>query len=139
MNEGTGITLDGAKVSGWLQSMIEKPKISAWMGEWVALGYERSGKMVGAVVFDSFTPYECAMHVAVTGRIPRSVVREVFRYPFVTARLRRITASVAESNQKSRDFIERWGFQLEGRKRLGCGSEDELIYGLLRKECRFHV
>ncbi|MGC3959560.1 MAG: GNAT family protein [Verrucomicrobiota bacterium] len=133
------ITLERERVSDWLRDRIVKPRIDAWMGQWVAMGYEQDGVLVGAVVFDSFTPHECAMHVALDGRVPRAVVREVFRYPYVTAGLNRITVSVAESNALSRRLIERWGFRLEGKKRLGCGDEDELIYGLLRQECRLHV
>jgi RimJ/RimL family protein N-acetyltransferase len=133
------IVLDAKRASDWLRQRIAKPTIVAWMGPWVALGYERDGQMIGAVVFDAFTETECAMHVAISAPIPRSVVREVFKYPFVTAKLQRITATVAPSNTASIRLILRWGFKFEGRKRVALGDEDELIYGLLKQECRFHA
>ena len=130
--------MDGNRVSDWLRARIVKPRIEAWMGPWVGMGYETERGLVGAVVFDSFTPFECALHVALAGPIPRPVVREVFRYPFVTVGLKRLSCSVAESNLMSLRLIEKWGFRREGCKRLGLGDENELMYGLLREECRFH-
>lgn len=133
------IVTDAKRVSEWIRSRIEKPKIEAWLGPWVAFGFERDAELVGGVVFDSFTPYECAMHIALIGSIPRFAVRHAFRYPFVTARLQRVTASVAASNGPCLDLIQRWGFVLEGCKRGAFGDEDELIFGLLRQECKLHV
>lgn len=45
--------------------------------------------------------------------------------------LQRLQADVREGNKPVQTIAERFGFEQEGRLRLGAGDEDVLVYGLL--------
>lgn len=131
------------RVQQWVFERI--PKVEGWLGEHrclIAVEQHRAEEVpyiLGAVVYDGFTPYECNLHVVVSDKrcVSRRVLRAVFGYPFKQVGLKRVTAQVAASNEKSQAFVRSLGFMLEGRKRAGMGDEDELIFGLLAEDCRW--
>lgn len=126
-----------AAVGEWVRGHI--PKVQGWVDGFRTLRAELNGQILGAVVYDSFTPYDCNMHIALLDRrcISKRTLKAAFAYPFKQMGLRRVTALIAESNTSSIRFATKIGFRLEGRKRWGLGDEDELIYGLTREACRF--
>lgn len=122
----------------WLLARFD-PKVG-WLGEAKSLAAMDGWKILGVVAYDGFTPHECQMHLAIEDRrcVTRRVLRAVFAYPFTQLKLARVTACVALSNAAILELVQRLGFVYEGRKRCGFGDEDELIFGLLRSECRWH-
>ncbi|WP_230682105.1 GNAT family N-acetyltransferase, partial [Streptococcus pneumoniae] len=60
-----------------------------------------------------------------------------FGYPFNQLGCVRMTSLIRRSNARSRRFCEGLGFQVEGVIRLGFRTEDAILLGLLRSECRF--
>lgn len=124
-------------VGEWVRQHI--PKVQGWAAGFKTMRAELDGRILGAVVYDSFTPYDCNIHIALLDRrcVSKRTLKAVFAYPFNQLRLRRVTALIAESNVQSMRFATKIGFRLEGRKRWGMGDEDELIYGLTREACRF--
>lgn len=122
----------------WVLARFD-PKVG-WLGEAKSIAIMEGWKILGVVAYDSFTPHECQMHLVVDDRRcgTRGVLRAVFGYPFTQLKLARVTACVALSNTAILGLIRRLGFVYEGCKRNGFGDEDELIFGLLRSECRWH-
>jgi len=57
------------------------------------------GEIIGAVVYDAFTPYDCCIHVRLdkSGCKVPGVLKQVFGYPFEQLGLTRITGLVAKS------------------------------------------
>lgn len=96
-------------------------------------------RLLAGVVYDTFTGFSIETHVAAVGKPwTRVFLGEAFRYPFEQLHVARITARVAGSNHVSRAFVERLGFVQEGCVRRGTRSgEDLIIYGMLRRECRW--
>lgn len=68
----------------------------------------------------------------------KQVLKVVFGYPFTQLGLNRVTATIKETNLKSRSLVERLGFILEGElKHYYQTGESAMIYGLLKEDCRW--
>ena len=117
------------------------PHVPSW-GEWYeAIGLERDGELVAAVIFNFFSGADIAMHIAaVPGRrwMTRELLRAAFRYPFVQLGCRRVTGYVPASNTDALRFDRHLGFVQEGVMREALESgEDVIVLGMLRSECRW--
>lgn len=67
-----------------------------------------------------------------------AVFRKVLDYPFRQLAVRRITAEIDLSNERSVRQAQKLGFRMEGRKRqMGAGGGDVGVFGLLPAECPF--
>jgi RimJ/RimL family protein N-acetyltransferase len=100
----------------------------------------RDGEILAVVCYDTFTAFDCHMHIASNGSrrwISRALLREAFAYPFIQCGLRRVTGLVAASNQDAMRFDLHLGFRIEGLCREGAPDGDLFILGMLRRECRF--
>jgi hypothetical protein len=98
------------------------------------------GDFCGGVTISEYRGYDCQISCAVeTSVVWRdSVIRGVFDYVFNQLRCVRCTCMTKKNNKRTRDFLERLGFLLEGRIRRGFdGTADALVYGLLASECRY--
>jgi hypothetical protein len=99
-----------------------------------------NGDFCGGVTISEYRGYDCQISCAVeTSVVWRdSVIRGVFDYVFNQLRCVRCTCMTKKNNKRTRDFLERLGFVLEGRIRRGFdGNADALVYGLLASECRY--
>ena len=112
--------------------------------KFVALIHEWGGEIRAAVFYTDFYPANSIdLHVAaVAGKkwLTSAFLTATFEYPFGQLGLRRVTGRIASSNKRARNFVERIGFTQEGIVREGwpTGDGDDLIiYGMLRRECRF--
>lgn len=125
-------------IDAWILKRIAK--MECFMGQHHTLcAFSAEGDVLAAVAFDSFTPYECCIHLVVDDPlgVTRGTLRGVFQYPFVTCGFERLTALVSDANAASIAFLERVGFKLEGRKRKAIDGCDEMVYGMLKSECRW--
>lgn len=79
----------------------------------------------------------CAAHKGAFWCVP-DVLSHVFGYPFLQLGTRRITAPIGAKNYAACSTAEKLGFKLEGRMReADRAGADVLIYGMLRRECRW--
>ena len=118
------------------------PHVPSW-GEWYeAIGLERDGELVAAVIYNFYSDCDIAMHIAaVPGRrwLNREFLRAAFRYPFVQLEVQRVTGYVPEKNVDALRFDLHLGFVQEGRMREALpGGEDVIVLGMLERECRWH-
>lgn len=125
-------------IDAWILKRIDK--MHSFMGDHHTLcAFDADGTVLAAVAFDSFTPYECCIHLVVDD--PRGVtpltLRKVFSYPFLECGFQRLSATVPRLNYASRAFLRRVGFKHEGVKRNAIDGEDELLFGMLKTECRW--
>ena len=106
-----------------------------------AIGWERDGRIVAAVVFDQFYWPSICGHIASDGSrawASREFLHAMFDYPFRQLKCVRITAPVAEDNSDAIRFLVRLGFKEEGRLRRALpDGRDRLIYGILKEECKW--
>lgn len=94
----------------------------------------------GACVFDRFTDGDCVIHMASDGSgtwASKRFIHEVFAYPFIQLRQRRVTALVKSRNTHALQLDLKLGFQREGVLRMGASDDDLVVLGMLKSECRF--
>lgn len=122
----------------WARARI--PHVHSW-GEWYqAIGLERDGEIVAACIFNLYSTSDIAMHIASIpgGRwMTKSYLRAVFEYPFLQLGVRRVTGYVPAKNFAAQRFDEHIGFTLEGLMREALPDDDVLLYGMLKRECRW--
>jgi RimJ/RimL family protein N-acetyltransferase len=132
---------DRDRVASWALERLATTEGARWDRLFEAIGLEANGELVAAAVFTDYVPRgSITVHLAAA---PQSlwalpgVIRAGLQYAFYQCGVRRITAVVAERNVRCQKFIERLGFQREGVIRNSLPDQSEMLYGLLREECRF--
>ena len=128
-------------VVGWVMSRI--PYINMEDIDYYSftgIGLEEDGEYIAGCLYSNHTGHDVHMHFATASSkcATKRNFRAWFYYPFVQLGCKRVTALVAKPNKRSRKFIERAGFKLEGTARKGFdGIKDACIYGMLFEECRY--
>lgn len=122
----------------WVQSRIPN---CLFREDATTIGLERDGSVRGAVIFDTFSPTSCFIHLASDGSrrwITRELIQRVFAYPFIQLALPRVNCVVSETNHDSLRLTRHFGWKQEGVLReAGSEGEDLVLFGMLRRECRF--
>ncbi len=102
---------------------------------------EKNGDITAVAVYNNWRHSNSVeISIASVGRnwLTRPFLAAVFAAPFIEWNMRRVSSSIAANNAKSIRFCEHLGFTREGTIREGhCSGDDLLIYGLLKRECRF--
>ena len=104
------------------------------------LGLLRNGYLIAGVVYNNFEAKNVCAHIAaIEGRhwLNRQFLFAMFDYPFTQLGKNRITGLVARSNHTCRRFVRSLGFKLEGKMPGYYENDDMLIFGMLRKDCRW--
>jgi RimJ/RimL family protein N-acetyltransferase len=109
------------------------------LGPAVAIGVlGDDGQLIAGVVFHGYDPYVRAMEVSCAATTPhwgnRETFRALLRYAWEGADCQRVTACTPRKATSARRFLEGLGFRREGSIRRGFGSDNAIIYGLLREE-----
>lgn len=108
-----------------------------------AIGYEKQGELVGAVMFDGYTGKKGAeggnifMHSRIDGRVPREFYWMVFDYPFNQLKVKYVRGIVNVNNSAAIKFNEHVGFKREALLRDYFLNGDAIVYGITRDNCRF--
>jgi RimJ/RimL family protein N-acetyltransferase len=126
-----------ARVAEWVRSRA--PHAENGFEKYVAIGIESEGDLIAGCVYNDFRGH--AMHVSIASSSPRwatkRTLQALFDYPFRQLHVERLTAYTGKSMASVRTFLVRLGFVEEGVIRKGFADDDAVIYGMLRKECRW--
>lgn len=100
----------------------------------------RDGKLLGGIIFTSFTGASIAAHVA--GFAPRWINNNMlwisFSYPFEQLNVVKVVAPVPSRNLRALDFNYKLGFKQEARiADIYPDGEDLLILSMRREDCRW--
>lgn len=129
---------DVPKVAAFMRSLIPGMRTSEDM---VAIGLQRSGRLVAGVLFEGINQFNAWMHVAAEPGarwLTRDYLRACFAYPFLVCGLRRVSGYVDANNKAARRFDEHLGFREEARLRAAAADGgDVILYVMWRDECRF--
>lgn len=124
------------RVAKWCESRIEH--FSGWGSNPEAIGYEVDGVLKGGAVYTNYTPANVFGSIVLEAPITKRFLYTMFWVPFVQWKCRHLSAAVEESNVKSINLCQRWGFLVEGRLRESAiNGEDVIIMGMLKTECRW--
>lgn len=106
-----------------------------------AVGWEKNGAIVASVIFDHYQHTTISGHIATDGSkawCSRAFLRMIFYYPFKQLGCNRMTAPMSAANTAARKFVEKLGFIQEGvLRRAWPDGSDEVIYGLLKEDCKW--
>lgn len=123
----------------------DRPELLEWVrrqpgfessGPAHTIGIAQNGQIVAVFTYSNFRIPDIEIGLAAISKrwITRRVLREVTNYAWGIG-CTRITATVNVSNVTVQRLLERLGFVQEGRKREAMPDGDELIYGLLKRDC----
>lgn len=93
-------------------------------------------RLMGAAIFDAFTPKDCNVHLRIADKrcVSCRTIRAVLDYPFRQLKLDRVSAQVMADNAPSLELVQRLGFVYEGAKRQKTWAS-QLQFGMLITEC----
>ena len=114
------------------------PGFIGWSGAYIAIGFEEGGELKGGVVFTNCTPTNVNAAIVLEAPMTRRFLRAVFYYPFIQLKVKRITALVDASNERSLNLTRKLGFKQEGRLReAAMDGGDTFVFGILQRDCRY--
>lgn len=112
--------------------------VSRWQN-YEAIGVGLGPRLIAGVVFTEFDGINCQMSVAASS--PRwltpPILKTMFHYPLVQLGARRVYSLALAEATSVRDFMTRLGFTHEGTLREAFDLGDAVVYGMLRRECRW--
>jgi len=129
------------RVAAWVSSRIRHQE--PFLTGYEALGaVDASGRLIGGFVYSELRHFEGIggiVSICAAGERDwlsrRNLKVFLGSYPFGQLGCHRMQATVAKSNRRARDVIERLGFKNEGTIRGGHGpGRDAILYGLLSQE-----
>ncbi len=131
------IVFDVERLGPWVASRTGG---KYYPGSGQAIGLQRNGELVAAVLYDNYNGNSVSMHVASDGSrswMNKSFLLMAFDLPFNRWRVNKIIGLVDSTNHEARSFDENLGFILE-HTITGAGARgDLLIYTMTRQQCRF--
>jgi RimJ/RimL family protein N-acetyltransferase len=99
-----------------------------------------NGVLAGGVIFNGYNP-EGSVNIHMAGFQPgwatRELTREVFRYCFVTLRVKKVFALVPSDNTKALEINRRLGFNEEVVIADVFADCDLVVMSMRRDECRW--
>ena len=100
------------------------------------IGWEQNGHFVAGVVYEGYNGANIYVHIAkLRGvRLSPTFIAAMFDYPFRQLKVRRISATIADRNERSKEFARKLGGRLEGVLEDALPDGNLCIFGLLRKD-----
>lgn len=127
-------------VAAWTKARIGH--CNDW-GPYAAIGVADSGEnLIAGVVYNNWHPHYKSIEISTASDsrrwLTKSLITGIFAYPFMQLGCQRVTAATPRNAHTARQFLETFGFQPEGIVRLGFGTQDAFIWGLLASEWATH-
>lgn len=129
-----------AEIGSWVAQQLPDITGAADFGPYTSLGIVRDGRIVAGVVYYDYRKTDMMMAVAASDPrwLSRSMLREIFDYPFRQMNCQRVSAVIDRRNKRARKLVEGVGFRMEGvlRKALK-HNRDAILYGMTKDECKW--
>jgi RimJ/RimL family protein N-acetyltransferase len=122
----TGDYREALAEAGW--SLSEQAKF---------IGKVKGGELVALAAFDNYNGDDIDVHIVANG-FTRDWIRAICEYAFDLCQCNRMTSLNDAENFTMERYLDRLGFQYEGRKRKALpNGNDILIYGLIKEDCKW--
>lgn len=104
-----------------------------------AIGFTYRDKLIAGAAFFRFNRANIEMAFASESArwMTRENIRRVFEYPFDKLGVKRITVIADASNHQSIRLNQYFGFKLEATLQQAAPDGDQLLFRMLRDECRW--
>lgn len=129
---------DKERFGDWAITKI--PYVETWGSWYEAIGLERDGSPIAAVIYNRYTGTDISMSYAGTPGtqwLTKGFLRAMWAYPFLQLKVQRVTGLIASRNEASLQFAQRMGAKVEGRLRNALPDDDQVLVGMIRSECRW--
>lgn len=121
-------------VGQWVKKRL--PELN--LDKFSALGVMQGSKIIAGVVYHNYIPAYKNIEISMTAITPKwvtkNILKQLLSYPFKQLDCQRVTTCTPATNERAIKFNLGIGFRHEGTIRMGCGSEDMIICGMLHKE-----
>lgn len=130
--------LEGADeyVAQWMQKKI--PDLN--LQKYVALGVMNNENLIAGIAYHNFIRDYGNIEISMVADSPRwatrSIIKTLLSYPFEQLGCRRVTTCTPSKNFRAIKFNLGIGFKHEGTIREGCGNDDMVVCGMLKKEAK---
>jgi len=129
------------------------PLVAKWVGDQIgrdiewgpceAIGVvDADDNLIGGVVFSNYQPHFRNIEVSFASIrrdwLTSRLISGILFYAFGQLGCQRITCLTPKRNRAARQFLQKFGFKLEGNVRRGFGDDDCIISGLLANEWAAH-
>lgn len=129
------ITVDAEHVGPWVCSKLGIDWIP---NSHTAIGKIKNGKLCAGVLYEDFTGTNVTAHIAGQDNWPdRQFLWMIFDYPFNQLGVKRITAPVASTNEKSIALVKHMGFSLECKLSQAIPGGDMLLFCMFKEQCKY--
>lgn len=116
-------------VLGWMSAHLDYVPLAS---DYHAIGLLDGGKLTAGAFFDRWTGHDVVVHLVCTKPATRAFIKACVEYAFIYLKVARVTAYIADGNEKSCKITEQVGFEREGVMRRACpDGKDKIVYGLL--------
>ena len=124
----------------------EHQRVGRWMhqhgaGQWrdgaTCIGLERDGQLVAGTMYDWFNGASIYANIAIAGPVTREFLWFISYYPFMQLGAKVVLALIAENNQRSKDFVEQFGFSLLTVIPEADSSGSLLLYAIYADQCKW--
>ena len=104
-----------------------------------AIGWQRDGVLVAAVMYDNYTGPSISMYSRIDDakRVTKSWYKAIFDYPFNRLCVKAVRALVSTANEAARRLDEHIGFKVEGVLKDYFSDGDGIMYVMRPQDCRF--
>ena len=136
--------LDDRRVADWVLARTPLPQRKGFDAQpdypLRGIGYEVEGDIVAGFIFMNHAPWlkniEVGIALETKAPVLRGILKHAMIYPFVQLGCQRVTAYIPKRADKSRKLVQAVGFVEEGNIRHGFGTDDCMVYGLLKREAQ---
>lgn len=114
------------------------PDISGWdSSRAYAVKIMKNGQLKAIVMYTNFTGENCEMHIASNSPdwCSRSVLHDLFWYPFEVLKVNRVSAITKRLDIKLHSFLQRIGFEYEGVMKEFFHNDDAVMWGMVKRHC----
>lgn len=104
------------------------------------IGLERGGRLEAVLVFDTFSPWDCQVHICAEGRhwVSRQLWQAGAAFAFLQCGYRRVSAQISVTNLRALSLARAVGFRREGLlQHAGVEGEGMVAMAMLRQSCRW--
>lgn len=128
-----------AEIARFVAERVGIEEQTPWQN-YSALALVDETRILAGVVYNQYSKANVFAHIAgLPGRhwLSPEFLFAMFDYPFRELGVRRITGLVQERNADSQRFVLHAGFSFEGRLAEALPDDDLLVYGMLKRNCRW--
>ncbi len=129
------------QVARWISDKMGQGDDQLLSEAMMTFAFAEDEKLLGALLFHNYEPQHAIWWTVYTTDkrwCNRRMLRQMFGLAFGLLQCKRINLLIETDNTASLKFVQKLGFQIEGKlRRFSLKDKDCYILGMLKEECRW--